>query len=417
MDFFDIFKNVPQNLVIVSPDYKILAATDAYLKVTMETRENIIGKHFLKEIFVDPAYSYEENPVIKSLDRARETKKVDYLDVLRYDLSTPEGEIEVRYWEASHTPVLDEAGNVKYLIQNTADVTERELARQSVADMESKFQFIAEAIPQLLITTDTAGKATYFNGRWSKVTGLRPEELYGDVFRKAVHPDDVPKVQAQWEKALEVKEAFACEFRVRDKDGGYRWFLNRTLPMCDASGNVIMWVGSSTDIDETRKLVQELVSTNEQMAELADQVQRAYQKAESERKTMERLIMDAPAIFCTLKGPEHKFDLVNPHYQALFPNRELVGKPVAEALPEVIEQGFIGILDNVFQKGEKFVAEEVPIKLDKFDNGKLEDYYLTFIYQPILDETEQITGILVFAVEVTDQVKLRQKLQGLSKAE
>ena len=416
MDFFDFFINVPQNIVIVSPEYKILAATNAYLKVTMETRENIVGKHFLKEIFVDPAYSYEENPVIKSLDRAKETKEVDYLDVIRYDLPTPDGRIEVRYWEASHTPVLDEKGNVKYLIQNTMDVTEREKAKQSAAETEHKFQFMAEVIPQLIITTNPQGEANYFNGRWSKYTGVPKEEITQQNVHKFIHPNDLEKVRATWQKALQEKEAFAMELRIRDKEGNYRWFLNRTLPMCDQAGNILMWVGSSTDIDETRKLVQELVSTNEQMAELADQVQQAYQKAESERKTLERLIMDAPAIFCTLKGPGHKFDLVNQHYQALFPGRELVGKSVAEALPEVIEQGFIGILDNVYRKGEKFVAEETPIMLDKYDSGKLEKYFITFIYQPIFNEAAQITGILVFAIEVTDQVKLRHKLQELGQA-
>jgi len=127
--------------------------------------------------------------------------------------------------------------------------------------------------------------------------------------------------------------------------------------------------------------------------------------------------MQAPAMFCILKGPEHRFELVNRLYQQqLFPNREIVNRTVAEALPEVIDQGFIQLLDNVYNTGKEFVAEEVLIKLDRHNTGELEDVYVTFIYQPLYDEAEQVIGILAFVFEVTQQVLYKKKLQELREA-
>ncbi|NDK56280.1 PAS domain-containing protein [Pontibacter fetidus] len=417
MDFVKLFAKVPEALVVVAPEpgYKILAATDYYLQITMRKREDILGLKFLLEAYPDKDVSYEDNVVRKSLDKALNSKQVDLLDVIRYDLPNQDGSYEERYWEASHTPVLNEAGEVQYIIQHTSDVTEREKAKNDLKTSYEKFQFMAEAMPQLIFTTDGTGNLTYFNKRWEEYTGIPLDKLLQANWHSVIHPDDMPATITKWEQSLKNSEAMRVELRKRDKDGVYRWHLCRALPMKDKAGNVTMWVGSSTDIHETRKLVQELLETNEQMAMLADQVQLAFEKAETERQKLERLIMQAPAMFCVLKGPEHRFELVNEKYQMLFPKRELVGKSVAEALPEVIEQGFIKLLDNVYNTGKDFIAEEVPIKLDMNDDGQLEEIYLTFIYQAIF-EVDKITGILVFAYEVTDQVFFKKKLQEMNHA-
>ncbi|MDQ3291480.1 MAG: PAS domain-containing protein, partial [Bacteroidota bacterium] len=372
MDFSELFIHLPDAVVVLSPepDFKILACTNTYEQVTMRKREEIVGLPFILEAFPDPEISYEQNPVRISLAKAVATKQIDYLDVLRYDLPKPEAEgggLDVRYWEASHTPVLDEAGEVKYVIQKTTDVTARELAKQAQRESENKFRFMADAMPQLVFTTNPEGKLTYLNQRWSAYSKVPLEELMVSGWQQIIHPDDLPEVQKRGKEAFENATEMQIELRKRDKDGSYRWHLCRVLPMRGENGDITMWLGSSTDIHDTRLLVQELLTTNEQMALLADQVQSAYQKAESERKKLERFIMEAPAFFCILSGPEHRYTLVNAHYQKLFPNRELLHKTVAEALPEVVEQGYIQLLDSVYQTGKSYEAKEVLIKLDRYN--------------------------------------------------
>lgn len=412
MDFNKIFERIPEAMVVLSPDYKVLAATDAYLRIVMRERAQILGLHFLLEAFPDKELSYEDNPVRKSLAKALESKQIDYLDVVRYDIPKQTGEYEVRYWEASHTPVLNDAGEVIYLIQHTSDVTEREKAKNALNISEGKFSLMAEAMPQLIFAADAHGQASYFNNRWVEYTGIAVEELLQNSWQDVVHPDDLQATREKWEQGIKAGTKMQMELRIRDKHGEYRWHLCRTLPMKDDAGNIKMWIGSSTDIHDTRKLVQELLESNEQMALLSDQVQQAYEKAESERKTLETLIMEAPAMFVILKGPEHRFELLNEKYQQLYPGRDLVGMPLAEALPEIEAQGFIKLLDQVYNTGETYVAEEVPIMLLKEGVGPLEERFFNFSYQPIY-QAEKVTGILAFGYDITNEVLYRKKMQDM----
>lgn len=419
MDFFTLFSNIPQTMVVVSPEFKILAATDAYLKLTLRTCEEIVGKHFLLEAFPDSQVSYEDNPVRKSLEKALQTKQTDYMDIIRYGIARPEAEGGGYYegfWEAYHTPVLDEKGEVMYLIQHTSDVTEREKAKQALLATENKFRFMAETLPQLIFTLTPEGKISYLNQRWATYTGISTEDLINNGWDKIYDPADIETFYRKWQEGFVKGEAIQMEVRKRSKDGQYRWFLCKAQPMHDEDGTIIMWAGSCTDIHDMRLMVQELLDSNEQMSALSDQVQLAYRKAEAERRTLEHLFVKAPAFVCTLEGNEHRYNLVNDKYQQLFPNRQLVGRTVAEAVPEVVEQGFVKILDKVFETGEEYVANEIAVMLDRNDTGTLQEEYLTFIYQPVYDENEQITGILVFGYEVNEQVNYRQKLQELGQA-
>ena len=93
------------------------------------------------------------------------------------------------------------------------------------------------------------------------------------------------------------------------------------------------------------------------------------------------ILSQAPAYICTLRGPEHIFEVANENYLQLVGNREILGKPVKEVLPEVASQGFIDLLDKVYNTGEPFIGNETSINL-KAENGELKNSYLDFIYQP-----------------------------------
>lgn len=136
----------------------------------------------------------------------------------------------------------------------------------------------------------------------------------------------------------------------------------------------------------------------------------ARKQLEQNAEMIQDMFMTAPAYVCTFRGPQHIYELVNPAYQKLFGKREIQGKPIMEALPELEGQGFDTILDNVYQTGEIFIGTEVLIWLAR-DEGLLpEERYFNFTYQPIYDEEKRVTGILVFGYEVTEQ-KLGEKMQ------
>lgn len=122
------------------------------------------------------------------------------------------------------------------------------------------------------------------------------------------------------------------------------------------------------------------------------------------------IFSNAPAAICTLKGPEHIFEVANDHYLQLVGNRDIPGKSVAEALPEIADQGFIDLLDRVYKTGVPFNGDEIFIELrDEEDN--LKEAYLNFVYQPTRNRKGEIDGIFVHAVDVTEQVVSRQKVE------
>ncbi len=136
-------------------------------------------------------------------------------------------------------------------------------------------------------------------------------------------------------------------------------------------------------------------------------------KLEQNAEMIYNVYMNAPAFMCTMNGPLHTYDLVNPSYQKIFGKRVLVGKPVMQALPELEGQGFDKILDNVYNTGETYVGIDVPITLGRDEGLEPQQCYFNFSYQPIYDEEKKITGILVFGYEVTEQI-LAKKIQAES---
>ena len=113
-----------------------------------------------------------------------------------------------------------------------------------------------------------------------------------------------------------------------------------------------------------------------------------------------------------LRGAEHRYEFVNPLYEELFPDRELLGRTVVEAVPEAVEQGFIGLLDRVYQTGEPYLGREVLFQLHRRDTGQVEDVFVNVTFQALREHGATV-GISVFAFEVTELVRARQKLEQL----
>jgi PAS domain S-box-containing protein len=116
-----------------------------------------------------------------------------------------------------------------------------------------------------------------------------------------------------------------------------------------------------------------------------------------------------PSFVAMLRGPEHRFEWVNPAYRRLIGDRDLIGLPAREALPEIRRRGLGEVLDRVYATGEPFVAEELPLMLDRGD-GALERCVVSFAYQALRGEEGEITGVVAHGVDVTEQVVSREAL-------
>ncbi len=128
----------------------------------------------------------------------------------------------------------------------------------------------------------------------------------------------------------------------------------------------------------------------------------AEQALREQLKTLGDLFEQAPAFFCLLRGPQHVFERMNPLYRQLLGPRNMLGKSVREAVPEIEEQGFVELLDRVYETGEPYIGRNLPIKLARLGSEELEERTLDFVYQPLRDAGGQITGIIVLGIDTTE---------------
>lgn len=135
IEFEELLGRSPNPYVIMDRDFVLVWMNDAYLRVTMRSREDIIGRKMFDAFPADQS-SESYRQLHGSLRRVRETARTDEIALIRYDIEAPDGSMTVRYWSATHTPMTSENGDVEYILQHTVDVTELHNLRQMRAEMD-----------------------------------------------------------------------------------------------------------------------------------------------------------------------------------------------------------------------------------------------------------------------------------------
>ena len=120
-------------------------------------------------------------------------------------------------------------------------------------NMRNDLSRVVNALPGLVWTVRPDGQVDFLNQRWREYTGLSADDAIGSGWQAAIHPEDLPRLLERWPSALSGGERGEMEARLRRFDGQYRWFLFRTSPIADASGQVVKWCGMSTDIEDRRR--------------------------------------------------------------------------------------------------------------------------------------------------------------------
>jgi PAS domain S-box-containing protein len=133
------------------------------------------------------------------------------------------------------------------------DITEKKLALEELERNEQRYRFLANSMPQFVWTGGSDGILHYFNDAVYEYTGLTPDEMSAGGWLSVIHPDDRQENIQKWTHSVNTGESFLLEHRFRRNDGVYRWQLSRATAQKDEDGNINMWVGTSTDIDEIKK--------------------------------------------------------------------------------------------------------------------------------------------------------------------
>jgi two-component sensor histidine kinase len=132
---------------------------------------------------------------------------------------------------------------------------------------------------------------------------------------------------------------------------------------------------------------------------------------QAEMADLRALFQQAPGHMAVLRGPDHVYALVNDAYRRIVGERDLIGKPVREALPELAGQGFFELLDQVYATGQPFVGHQMPAKVQRQSDGLVEEIFVDFVYQPIIGADGQVSGIFIEGSDVTARVRAAEYQQ------
>lgn len=174
--------------------------------------------------------------------------------------------------EGVTTSFRDEAGELQGFGKIFRDSTLHKQAEAALQDSERRLRFVMDAVPQKLFTTTPDGNVSYVNSTWLADAGQTFEQIRDWGWTNLVHPEDLENTLSSWRHSIATGTDHDIEHRFRAADGSYRWHLSRAVAMRDDAQQIIMWVGSNTDIDDVKtaevKLGNELAREQENTARL-----------------------------------------------------------------------------------------------------------------------------------------------------
>jgi PAS domain S-box-containing protein len=177
---------------------------------------------------------------------------------------------EYRWVSATVRPALNAEGRLLGWMFVGMDVDDRVRLRKRLEQVNADLRQLAESIPAIVITApDDPAQPAFANRLWADYTGVPLEEVTAESIQRLIHRDDAAAVLQAWERTNGVREPYEVQFRLRRKDGAYRWFSWRTQPLFDAGQRYLGWITEGVEIDDQVRLREELEVTNEHLRVLA----------------------------------------------------------------------------------------------------------------------------------------------------
>ncbi|GHO55856.1 PAS domain S-box protein [Ktedonobacter robiniae] len=279
---------------VLTPEGIVLEVNEVPLAYAQIRREEVIGQP-LAEARWWSFYPTSQEQLRAAIARARRGETVHFETVVH-----PKKGID-HHLQVAITPHMDADHHVEYLVFAGLDITARKRAEQQLKESEQSLRVLAETLPQLVWVVGPDGLNEYVNQRCCDYLGLTAEHMQSNPWAHLpfIHPDDRAGSQALWQHALDTGTMYEHEERLRNgQNGAYRWFLTRGMPMRDDTGQILKWFGTSTDIEDQKRIEEVLRQSQERIRALIDSNIIGIVSLEEE----EDVLVDANEAFLHLTG-------------------------------------------------------------------------------------------------------------------
>ncbi|MDQ3279640.1 MAG: PAS domain S-box protein [Bacteroidota bacterium] len=394
---FRAYEAAPGISVIVLPDAPLfthVAASNDFIRTTGLCKDEVIGRgHF--EVFPkspdDPNFTGELN-LRASFAHIIEHKTPHEIPVQRYDIPNSDGTFQHKYWKINNAPILGSSGEVLYIVHTAVDITEQVVASQKAEahkGIEKAYSFFMSAPVIIGYVWGKEYIIELANESLLQVWGRTAEVIGQSLFTA------IPELEAQGFRALldqvclTGEPFYAYEFPITfnraDKEE-VRYFDFIYQPFYGDEGRQGRAAGViSVGLDVTEKV--------------------------RTRQRIKNVVEQAVDPILILMGEDMVLDMANDALLNIWNvDRSAIGKPFLEILPEMREQGFFNLLQEVYRTGKHYQGYEQPAVF-RGSNGQQRTVYFNFTYQPYKEADGSTTGVLVLARDVTEQMQAKKKLR------
>lgn len=300
------------------------------------------------------------------------------------------------------------------------NLKEGEVAAQAI-----DYQTVFDTLPSPHMLLDRRLCYVAVNAAYEVVTMRRGDELLGrNLFDMFPNEGEGGRLlRASLDRVFDTGESDTLAYiaydipRPKERGGGMekRYWTAVHTPIFGVDGTVDFVMQNTVDVTEMVSLRQAASQPFRigatRLLERAREAEEQHRAVLAESTEFRRLFELAPGFFAILSGPAHTFTFANEAYARLVGGREVIGKTIDEALPEVRSQGFVELLDTVYRTGEPYRGEATRIVLNQAGEDTPREVFVDFSYDAIRNAEGRVTGIFVQGMDRTEAVKTQQRQQ------
>lgn len=386
--FLNLIREAPVGIIVLSGKEMLVELVNkAYCKLIDRTPEELTGKPYFDIV---PEAEEVYRPFLEDvLLNGKEVSFNGHPYTVESNGKKIEGCLDMVF-----QPFKEYDGAITGVMALCHDVTEQVRSRKKIEESEQRLRSFIESAPfPISVYTGKEMLIQFANqsimnawGKGNDVIG----KLYTDILPELENQEIFNQVQQVYNTGI--------PFHAKDQrvdlvvDGKLQpYYFNYSFtPVFDGDGNIYGVMNTAADVSDLHL---------------------AHKKMEESEQNLRNVILQAPVAMCILKGADYVVEIANERMYEIWgkSKSEIYGKPIFQGLPEAKGQGLEDLLNSVYTTGKTFIAHEIPVSLPR-TNG-IETVYLDFVYEAFREGNNEVSGIMAVAIEVTDQIIARRKIE------